>query len=174
MLFPVDEQKSRTGQAPIYLTRKAATQAAFQRRNRDVAIGYEPVRKCRHVVQTLGSDFRCTARNSVMHGFELTCGRMVAGSGADFGIPKADIAKVLETDPRKFVSSLPGAGHRPNQDNTRVAENLFRRAIGDGRESVTAAIFWLKTRAGWRRRRSTSSMSRCRWSSRSLIQACSN
>jgi hypothetical protein len=31
-----------------------------------------------------------------------------------------------------------------------VAENLYRRATGEGREAVTAAIFWLKSRAGWR------------------------
>lgn len=34
--------------------------------------------------------------------------------------------------------------------NVRVAENLYRKATGDGRESVTAAIFWMKARAGWR------------------------
>jgi len=34
--------------------------------------------------------------------------------------------------------------------NAKVAENLFRKATGEGRESVTAAIFWLKARAGWR------------------------
>jgi hypothetical protein len=26
----------------------------------------------------------------------------------------------------------------------------YRKATGDGREAVTAAIFWLKTRAGWK------------------------
>jgi hypothetical protein len=26
----------------------------------------------------------------------------------------------------------------------------YRKATGEGRESVTAAIFWLKCRAGWR------------------------
>jgi hypothetical protein len=31
-----------------------------------------------------------------------------------------------------------------------VAENLFRKATGEGREAVTAALFWLKTRAGWK------------------------
>jgi hypothetical protein len=31
-----------------------------------------------------------------------------------------------------------------------VAENLYRKATGEGREAVTAAIFWLKARAGWR------------------------
>jgi hypothetical protein len=33
--------------------------------------------------------------------------------------------------------------------NTKVAESLFRKATGDGPQSVAAAIFWLKTRAGW-------------------------
>ena len=31
-----------------------------------------------------------------------------------------------------------------------MAENLFRKATGEGREAVVAAIFWLKTRAGWK------------------------
>jgi hypothetical protein len=31
-----------------------------------------------------------------------------------------------------------------------MAENLFDKALGDGSQSVTAAIFWLKTRGGWR------------------------
>jgi hypothetical protein len=31
-----------------------------------------------------------------------------------------------------------------------VANNLFRMATGQGREAVTAAIFWMKARAGWR------------------------
>ena len=34
--------------------------------------------------------------------------------------------------------------------NARVAENLYRKATGEGREAVTAAIFWLKTRARWK------------------------
>ena len=34
--------------------------------------------------------------------------------------------------------------------NAKVAESLYRKAIGEGRESVTAAIFWLKTRARWK------------------------
>ena len=34
--------------------------------------------------------------------------------------------------------------------NAAVAGNLFRIATGDGPGAVTAAIFWLKTRAGWR------------------------
>lgn len=31
--------------------------------------------------------------------------------------------------------------------NAKVADDLYREATGDGREAVTAAIFWLKTRA---------------------------
>ena len=31
-----------------------------------------------------------------------------------------------------------------------VAGNLFRIATSEGAGAVTAAIFWLKTRAGWR------------------------
>jgi hypothetical protein len=31
-----------------------------------------------------------------------------------------------------------------------VAESLYRKAATDGPQSVTAAIFWLKTRAGWK------------------------
>jgi len=31
-----------------------------------------------------------------------------------------------------------------------VAESLFRKATGEGSQSVTAAIFWLKTKGGWR------------------------
>jgi hypothetical protein len=34
--------------------------------------------------------------------------------------------------------------------NAKVAENLYRKATGEGREAVIAAIFWLKARAGWR------------------------
>src|SRR5437762_14123413 len=70
---------------------------------------------------------------------------------AGFGIPEAEIAKVLEIEPARlrefFAKELDGGRTRAN---AKVAENLFRKAIGDGRESVTAAIFWLKTRAGWK------------------------
>jgi hypothetical protein len=31
-----------------------------------------------------------------------------------------------------------------------VAEFLYRKATTDGAQSVTAAIFWLETRAGWK------------------------
>jgi hypothetical protein len=46
-----------------------------------------------------------------------------------------------------YVDELEGGQIRAN---VRVAENLFRKATGDGREAVTAAIFWLKARARWK------------------------
>lgn len=40
----------------------------------------------------------------------------------------------------------------PPKANAKVAESLYRKAIGDGHQSVAAAIFWAKTRMGWRER----------------------
>jgi hypothetical protein len=34
--------------------------------------------------------------------------------------------------------------------NSRMAENLYKKAMGDGPQAVTATIFWLKTRAQWK------------------------
>ena len=31
-----------------------------------------------------------------------------------------------------------------------MAEGLFRKVTGEGSQSVTAAIFWMKVRAGWK------------------------
>ena len=70
---------------------------------------------------------------------------------AAYGIPEADIATVIEIDPktlRRHYRRELDTGHI--KANTKVAENLYRKAIGEGREAVTAAIFWLKTRARWR------------------------
>jgi hypothetical protein len=70
---------------------------------------------------------------------------------AGYGVPEADIAGVIGIDPktlRKHYRSELDHGHV--KANAKVAENLYRKATGDGRESVIAAIFWLKTRAGWK------------------------
>jgi hypothetical protein len=70
---------------------------------------------------------------------------------AGYGIPEVDIACVLDLDPktlRKHYRSELDKGHI--KATTKVAENLYRKATGEGREAVTAAIFWLKTRAGWK------------------------
>mgnify|MGYP000090983498 CR=1 FL=1 len=70
---------------------------------------------------------------------------------AAYGIPEADIAKVVEIDPktlRRHYRSELDTGHI--KANSRMAENLYRKAMGDGPQAVTATIFWLKTRARWK------------------------
>jgi hypothetical protein len=70
---------------------------------------------------------------------------------AGYGVPETDIAGVIGVDPktlRKHYRSELDHGHV--KANAKVAENLYRKATGEGREAVIAAIFWLKTRAGWR------------------------
>jgi hypothetical protein len=70
---------------------------------------------------------------------------------AGYGVAEADIGRVIGIDPktlRKHYRDELDLGHV--KANAKVAENLFRKATGEGRESVTAAIFWLKTRARWK------------------------
>ena len=70
---------------------------------------------------------------------------------AGYGLSPADIARVLDIDVEELKASYDkelSGGHI--KANARVAESLYRKAIGEGRESVTAAIFWLKTRARWK------------------------
>ena len=70
---------------------------------------------------------------------------------AGYGVPESDIAGVIGVDPktlRKHYRDELKHGHV--KANAKVAENLYRKATGEGREAVIAAIFWLKTRAGWK------------------------
>ena len=70
---------------------------------------------------------------------------------AGFGIQETEIAGLIGCDPktlRKHYRDELDLGHI--KANAKVAENLFRMALGQGREAVTAAIFWLKTRARWK------------------------
>lgn len=68
-----------------------------------------------------------------------------------FGIPQKEICGLIGI-------SLPTllAHYRDELDlgsakaNSLVAQSLFNKATGDGPSSVTAAIFWLKTRARWK------------------------
>lgn len=70
---------------------------------------------------------------------------------AGFGLPAADIAMVLAMDLTVLQSVYQRELDTGSiKTNLRVAENLYRRATGEGREAVTAAIFWLKTRARWK------------------------
>jgi len=70
---------------------------------------------------------------------------------AGYGVPEPEIAGMIGIDAktlRKHYRQELDHGH--TKANAKVAENLFRKACGDGREAVTAAIFWLKTRARWK------------------------
>ena len=70
---------------------------------------------------------------------------------AGYGIPEADIARVLGIDAktlRKHYRDELDTGHV--KANAKVAEFLYRKATTEGSQAVTAAIFWLKTRAGWK------------------------
>jgi len=70
---------------------------------------------------------------------------------AGFGIPQKDIGTKLgihdETLRFHYREELDTGAI---EANSRVAQNLFKKATGDNNNSVTAAIFWLKTRAQWR------------------------
>ena len=70
---------------------------------------------------------------------------------ASIGIPQdksADVVGISAPSLRKhYRAELDGAALRAN---AAVASNLFAIATGDGPRSATAAIFWLKCRAGWR------------------------
>jgi hypothetical protein len=78
---------------------------------------------------------------------------------AGFGIKQADIAKVIykangkplkrATLRKYFKTELETGGVTAN---SRVAQSLFEKAIGNGNGSTAAAIFWMKARAGWKDR----------------------
>ncbi len=68
------------------------------------------------------------------------------------GVPDYDVAKVIgvsmPTMRKHFWQELE-VGHI--MANTKVAQTLFRQATDETNpKSVTAAIFWLKCRAGWK------------------------
>ena len=70
---------------------------------------------------------------------------------AGYGVPEDAIARVVKIDPktlRKHYREELDTGQI--KATAKVAESLFRKATGEGPQSVTAAIFWLKTRGGWR------------------------
>ena len=72
---------------------------------------------------------------------------------AGYGVPESEIAAMVGVDPKTLRKHYRhGLDHGHAKANAKIAENLFRKATGDGRESVTAAIFWLKARANWKER----------------------
>ena len=71
---------------------------------------------------------------------------------ASFGVPRDEIAKVagicLNTLAKHYGETLDIAATKAN---SLVAQSLFNRAVkGDRAAATSAAIFWLKVRAGWR------------------------
>src|SRR5919107_4365711 len=70
---------------------------------------------------------------------------------AAYGVPQDEIGKVIgiskPTLERHYREEL---DRGEVEANAKVAESLFRKATGDGAQAVTAAIFWLKTRARWK------------------------
>jgi len=68
---------------------------------------------------------------------------------AGFGIREDEIAIYVGIDAktlRKYYRSELDSGHI--KANAAVARALYRQAVDEG--STSAAIFWLKARAGWR------------------------
>ena len=77
--------------------------------------------------------------------------RTTKAASAAYGVAEVDVAKVVGIDPktlRKHYRDELDTGQI--KATAKVAESLFRKATSDGPQSVTAAIFWLKTRAGWK------------------------
>src|SRR3712207_5833975 len=70
---------------------------------------------------------------------------------AAYGVPQDEIGKVIgiskPTLEKHYREELDRAAI---EANARVAESLFRKATSEGAQAVTAAIFWLKTRAQWK------------------------
>lgn len=67
------------------------------------------------------------------------------------GISHLNIAKVMrvsEPTLRKHYSHELETG--AIEANVKMGKSLFDKGMGPGKEGVTAAIFWMKARAGWR------------------------
>ncbi|CAM5658024.1 hypothetical protein MAUB1S_11454 [Mycolicibacterium aubagnense] len=65
-------------------------------------------------------------------------------------ITQGEIAIILGVDEKTLRKHYREELDRAlSKANAKVGANLFKIATGTGREAVTAAIFWLKTRAGW-------------------------
>jgi hypothetical protein len=69
---------------------------------------------------------------------------------ASLGVPQTALARSIEVDGktlrRWYRAQLDVGAIRAN---AAVAKALFHQATSDRPQAVTAAIFWLKTRAGW-------------------------
>lgn len=84
--------------------------------------------------------------------------RMVAKMMAASGIPRTEIAKCLNdgkgvTEKTMMKYLKDEVNQAATQANAKVAGTLYNQAING---NTTAAIFWLKTRAGWSERQAHS------------------
>jgi hypothetical protein len=69
---------------------------------------------------------------------------------AGYGVPHEEIAQILRIDATTLRKRYRDQLDRGQAlANAKVAQNLFGIATGSGREAVTAAVFWLRCRAGW-------------------------
>ena len=76
--------------------------------------------------------------------------RLAVETMAGHGIPEIEIARVIGvavSTLRKWYLDELETSHI--KANSRVAQSLFDKAMGNGSGAVTACIFWLKVRARW-------------------------
>ena len=84
------------------------------------------------------------------HQPDMTSRRTVETMAA-FGVPEGNIAKVLKISPKTLrLHYRDELDTGATKATAKVAESLYKRAVGDGPQAVTAAIFWLKTRGHWK------------------------
>jgi len=66
-----------------------------------------------------------------------------------YGVPIADIAKVIEISPTTLQKHYPREIDLGQiEANAKIGETLFKQATEGG--NIAAAIFWAKVRMGWR------------------------
>jgi hypothetical protein len=76
--------------------------------------------------------------------------RNLVESLSGFGIPQDEIARLVGIDPKTLRFHYADQIELGSIKATaKVAQNLFTMACKPTREGLSAAIFWLKVRAGW-------------------------
>ena len=76
--------------------------------------------------------------------------RNLVESLSGFGIPQDEIARLVGIDPKTLRFHYTDQIELGTIKATaKVAQNLFTMACKPTREGLSAAIFWLKVRAGW-------------------------
>ena len=76
--------------------------------------------------------------------------RNLVESLSGFGIPHDEIARLVGIDPKTLRFHYADQIELGSIKATaKVAQNLFTMACKPTREGLSAAIFWLKVRAGW-------------------------